>query len=148
MASSHHVNSLCNQIHDLVQSSGLHFMINQTPWSSFITIRRKFINSKDVPVVKPKIETVFSRDEFTRIMEKNKQLEAKNVSLKEALVNLEEEHRAAGLLNEDACDNLLNTIDHLEKELLGLESEVRRKESENLKVKNVIATKKRDYTEY
>ena len=36
------VNSVLNIIHDVVQKSGLHFVINQTPWSSYITIRKKF----------------------------------------------------------------------------------------------------------
>ena len=37
-----HMNSVLNSIHDLIQSSGLHFVIQQTPWSSYITLRKKF----------------------------------------------------------------------------------------------------------
>ena len=113
MASSQTVNSVCNQIHDLIQSSGLHFVINQTPWSSFITIRRKFINPNHAPVVKPRIDSVFCTENFTRIAETNKQLQARNVLLEEALANLEEEQRAAVLQNEDTRENLHNTIDQL-----------------------------------
>ena len=43
MAVLNPANVMCNRIHDVVQSSGLHFVINQTPHSSYITIRRKFI---------------------------------------------------------------------------------------------------------
>ena len=38
------VTKLCNNIHNLVERSGLHFRINQTPFSSYITIRKKLIN--------------------------------------------------------------------------------------------------------
>ena len=36
-----------NRIHDAVQRSGLHFVINQTPFSSYITIRRKFTSERN-----------------------------------------------------------------------------------------------------
>ena len=40
------VNKVLSHIHDVIQASGLHFMINQTPWSSYITIRRKFLDQR------------------------------------------------------------------------------------------------------
>ena len=40
------VDSTLTRIHDVIQKSGLHFVITQTPWSSYITIRRKFTNSR------------------------------------------------------------------------------------------------------
>ena len=43
MAISNEANIACDRIHNLIQKSGLHFIINQTPWSSYITIRRKFV---------------------------------------------------------------------------------------------------------
>ena len=141
MASSQTVNSVCNQIHDLIQSSGLHFVINQTPWSSFITIRRKFINPNHAPVVKPRIDSVFSTENLTRIAETNKQLQARNVLLEEALANLEEEQRAEVLRNQDTRDNLHNTIDQLEGKITDLESELRKKEIEAADAKKVITTK-------
>ena len=141
MASSYDVNSVCNQIHDLVQTSGLHFVINQTPWSSFITIRRKFINPKHVPVIQPPTEATFCTDNLTRMTEINKQLVVKNVGLEEALASVEEEHRAAALKNEDTRENLHNTIDHLERKIIDLESELRKKEIETSDAKNVIETK-------
>jgi chromosome segregation ATPase len=47
MASNNQATQICNQIHNLVQNSGLHFMINQTPHSSYIPIRRRFIRSEN-----------------------------------------------------------------------------------------------------
>ena len=35
----------CNKINDFIQQSRLHFVINQTPFSPYITIRGKFIIS-------------------------------------------------------------------------------------------------------
>ena len=37
------VKQVCQEIHNLVEESGLHFCINQTPFSSYITLRKKFI---------------------------------------------------------------------------------------------------------
>ena len=37
------INDVCTSIHNFVQSSGLHYVINQTSWSSYITIRKKFV---------------------------------------------------------------------------------------------------------
>ena len=42
------VNLTCARIHDMIQNSGLNFVINQTPWSSYITIRRKFTSGDTV----------------------------------------------------------------------------------------------------
>ena len=73
------VNAVLNSIHNVVQKSGLHFVINQTPWSSYITIRKKFTSPgpyagddgfKDM-------ETVVN-DEVTALSEHNAQMEEKN----------------------------------------------------------------------
>ena len=36
-----------NKIHEAVQASGLHFVIKRTPFSSYITIRQKFVENKE-----------------------------------------------------------------------------------------------------
>ena len=38
------VKQVCQEIHNLVEESGLHFSIKQTPFSSYITLRKKLIN--------------------------------------------------------------------------------------------------------
>ena len=81
------VNTVCDKIHNLVQMSGLHFVINQTPWSSYITIRRKFVNpgAYDVKVKSP--ETVVTN----QLRERNKELEHKLAEVELALAEIEEE---------------------------------------------------------
>ena len=96
MASSPYMNSVCNQIHDVIQSSGLHFAINQTPWSSFITIRRKFIDPNHVPSV----NSANCSEDLSRIRDENLQLRLKNIALKEALACVEEGHRGEVLKHE------------------------------------------------
>jgi hypothetical protein len=49
MATSY-VKTTMTQIHSLIQASGLHFIINSTPFSSYITIRKKVINSEQIPL--------------------------------------------------------------------------------------------------
>ena len=46
MSSNHTmaVLKICNQIHNTVEKSGLHYNINQTPFSSYITIKKKLLN--------------------------------------------------------------------------------------------------------
>ena len=72
------VNSACDRIHSLVQMSGLHFIINQTPWSSYITIRRKFVNpgAYDVTKTKPTEPAIIDQ-----LKERNKNLELKVAEL-------------------------------------------------------------------
>ena len=85
------VNTVCDEIHNLVQMSSLHFVINQTPWFSYITIRRKFVipGAYDVKIKSP--ETVVTN----QLKERNKQLEHKL-----AEVELELEEIIEELINE------------------------------------------------
>ena len=152
MANSIHVNSACNRIHNLIQSSGLHFVINQTPWSSFITIRRKLIDSAREPVTDHFADTKpENHDQLATIEENNRKLEKenealveslatieekfrvaklRNKALEEALVTNEEEFRMAELRRKDTLDNLHDTIDNLEDNLKQLEIELKEKTTE------------------
>ena len=47
---------MCNKIHNTVEKSGLHYSINQTPFSSYITIRKKLINP-EVELLSDSVET-------------------------------------------------------------------------------------------
>ena len=79
MAISLDVNLACTRIHDVIQSSGLHYIINQTPWSSYITIRRKFVN-------KCSISSKVAGDEESDVISK---LRRENEKLKDNLANAE-----------------------------------------------------------
>ena len=70
MALSLDANLACSRIHDVIQSSGLHDIINQTPWSSYITIRRKFVNTGISSIVAANEES----DKLTQLCTENEKL--------------------------------------------------------------------------
>ena len=75
-------------------------MINQTPWSSFITIRRKFIDSAHQSVTDRFADTnTKNQGELATIEEKNRQLEKRNKALEESLATNEEKFRVEKLRN-------------------------------------------------
>ena len=109
------VNSALNIIHDAVQKSGLHFIINQTPWSSYITIRKKFTNLgpyEGDDNLKDK-ETNSVKDELN---EYTKQVEEKNAKTVANLYSKIEKLENA--LEETGCDmkNKMTEIQVLTKE--------------------------------
>ena len=77
-------NVVCTRIHDVVQASGLNYIINQTPWSSYITIRKKFISSAT------STSDHVIQDDAEVLVGKNKQLGKKITNLELEVVNLEE----------------------------------------------------------
>ena len=85
MAVSNDANIVCTRIHDFIQNSGLHFIINQTPWSSYITIRRKFISAV--------ANASNSIDDKKILVDKNKTLEKKLAKLELELVAVEEDNK-------------------------------------------------------
>ena len=106
------VNSVCERIHSLVQMSGLHFNINQTPWSSYITIRRKFVSPGSYDVKTMCTETVV----MEQLKEKIKQLEHKLAGAEFQVEELQEKF-ANKQENHEKTINLLNSkIDTLEKD--------------------------------
>ena len=122
MTSSIHVNSMCNSIHNLIQSSGLHYVINQTPWSSYITIRKKFIDPNPASAVE-------NPAEFAEV---NRELEKKNEALKVALGKVKKEQYEAELRNKVTVGNLHDIVDNLEYALRVLK---RRKQKLQLYIK-------------
>ena len=89
MATSYDANVACSQIHEFVQASGLHFVIKQTPWSSYITLRKKFVNSDNFL---NGANTHAMSPDLATLDEKNKQLENKVAKLELELVEAEEEY--------------------------------------------------------
>ena len=94
---------ISNKIHSLIQSSGLHYAINQTPFSSYITIRHKFILTNGPPI--SDLETADS-------------LEKENCDRKKELAKLVKEKGALEKLNNDLKsehDNLIFRNQNLEE---------------------------------
>ena len=106
MASFYDVNTVCNNIHNLIQSSGLHFVINQTPWSSYITIRKKSIGPH--LAAKPAPEGC---------IEENEKLKEQIITLENALANIEEDAKVEEQRSKQLIDNLHSKLDDLEKSL-------------------------------
>ena len=127
MASFVHVNSICSNIHSFIQDSGLHFVINSTPFSSYITIRKKLVDpdkvvSKESSELASNLKHCNSRhDELTILTAKYEKLRLKNNYLEEALVHVEEEAEGSEIKSKERIANLHSTIDKLETKIKSLE---------------------------
>ena len=130
MASISDVNSVCDRIHSIVQMSGLHFIINQTPWSSYITIRRKFVSPGAYNAKIKSNETAM----IDQLKERNKHLENKVAELEFQLVELEKKSK-----NEK--DHYKKNVEHLHTKIATLEKETKTKDitiqNINTKVSNL-----------
>ena len=144
------VNSVCDHIHSLVQMSGLHFIINQTPWSSYITIRRKFVNPGGYSEVKSKCTEPVVMDQLKETI---KDLENKLSKVESECVELEEEYNDEKEKHKKTVDYLNSKIDTLEKErnvkdeiIQNINSHFNTKVSDlNSKVEELEAFKKETY---
>ena len=121
MTTFYDVNAMCNKIHNLVQSSGLHFVISQTPWSSYITIRRKFAGP--APAVQPNLASLGLVSS-----EQNEKLKQQIIDLENAVVNAQEESNVAEHRAEKVVQNLHSKIDNLENSLASAEFNLEKKE--------------------
>lgn len=118
------VNRVCNQIHELVQSSGLHFVINQTTWSSYITIRRKFVDPKSAHDVKSSVAVY---DELVDLREKNKLLENRVNDLERELVDTQEEDTTIENRAKETIKNLHSKIETLDCTVAAFEFNLKKK---------------------
>ena len=137
----HDVNSVINRIHELVQSSGLHFVIQQTPWSSYITLRRKFasptsydfnMKEEESAVIN---ELVVEKEKQKHLEEKLDQMEVKLVKNKEEFVLVTENYKKT-------IANLNSKIEVLENTLDKTECDVKSKMAE---ISMIEKEKKRNY---
>ena len=121
---TYEVNVACARIHEAIQTSGLHFIINQTPWSSYITIRRKFVHPRPtLDEVNVKDEKVVVNDKLANLSEKNKQLVSKLATVELEIVETEKEIKASKQKHE-------KTVQHLHEKLLTLENTLEEKEKD------------------
>ena len=118
MASISDVNAVCDRIHSIVQMSGLHFIINQTPWSSYITIRRKFVSPGAYNAKTTATETAM----IDQLKEENKHLEHKVTELEFQFVEHEKK-----LKNEK--HNYKKNVELLNTKIATLEKESKTKDA-------------------
>ena len=48
MTGNSKANYVCNQVLRVIKESDLNYLVNETPYSAFITIRKKFIKNREV----------------------------------------------------------------------------------------------------
>ena len=116
------VDSVCTRIHEFIQSSGLHFVINQTPWSSYITIRRKFVNQGGQ----------YLPDELKISSDKNERLEKKLAYLETELEAKKKEKNEY----QECLKKLHSKLETLKSEVVALEKEKKVKDDV---IKNINA---------
>ena len=106
---------MCNSIQNLIQSSGLHYVINQTPWSSYITLRKKFIDPNPASAVEDLVESYSeSQENPAEFAEVNRELKKKNKAFEVALGTVKKEQYEVDLRNKESVDNLHDIVDNLE----------------------------------
>jgi hypothetical protein len=82
----HTLQKCCNEVRQSLVYSGLHYFIEESPHSNWITIRKKFIcNQQDDPkeIVACKVEDL--QADYSELEEKHKQLEQRLEDLETSL---------------------------------------------------------------
>ena len=101
-------------------------MINQTPWSSYITLRKKLIDPNHTAV-----KTYPNSQENTyKVSEVNRELKKKNKALEVALSEVEKEQWKRELRNKESVDHLQESIDNLEDFIKELQTSLKEKEAD------------------
>ena len=113
-------------------------MINQTPWSSYITIRRKFVDPKKAAVLGLSAGNASCNflENNEKLVEQNLQITMKNKTLENELVALEEEVKNAEVRNKEVIETLHAKLVQIETENKSIQSEL------NKKVKDIKALEK------
>ena len=104
-----------NKIHDAVQDSGLHFVINRTPFSSYITIRQKFVNDQENKMLENSSENAML-NQLVDLKARVEKLQDEKIVLEEMCVLKEEEILNLQHESDQKLQNLHNFTDKLEAE--------------------------------
>ena len=111
-------NSVCNQVLQIIKESNLNFLINETPYSAFVTIRKKFVRScAEVTLEKEVIHEKSAREDIpnNELEDKFEALVVENNNLKEKLIQLESENKTMNIRLEIAKGQLSNKTDAFEE---------------------------------
>ena len=149
MTSENSANFACGQILFSLKSSQLNYVLKETPYSAYITIRKKFLKSIEHPENND-VNRIMTREEADRDFKEHiKQVEKENTNLRErntevervlALMRIELEEMETknhDLLNtnsdlEDKVEELYRETSHLDQ----LNQEIENLKFENQKVKS------------
>ena len=111
-------NSACNQVLQIIKESNLNFLINETPYSAFVTIRKKFVKcSAEVTLETEVIHEKPARENISNNELDNKfeALVVENNNLKEKLIQLESDNKNINIRLEIAKGQLSNKTDAFEE---------------------------------
>jgi len=148
MTSENSANFACGQILFSLKSSQLNYIVKETPYSAYITIRKKFLKSFEQSEANI-VNRIMTREQADRdLKEHTKQVERENLNLRERNIEVERdlalmrieleemETKNHDLLDknsdiEDKIEDLYRETSHIEQ----LNQEIDNLKCENLKVK-------------
>ena len=140
MAAVSHVNLVLSDIQNIINKSGLHFIINHTPFSCYITLRKKLVNPDKLPDYESLKPSAILERQDPQIENLDK-LKFRNTSLEEALVQLEEDTDASTKEFKETVATLHSRIDDLQTKNGVLDSELLVRDSNVDTLKKEIKTK-------
>ena len=114
MTGNYSANFVCNQILRVIKESELNYLINETPYSSFITIRKKFVKNSDAHKAP---ENPSSGDDLVL---GDVVLRQENISLRCKLKNLQKDKCEIEIKNEE----LVLNVEGLNKNIVILKKEI------------------------
>ena len=135
----------CGQILFCLKMSNLNYMVKETPYSAYVTIRKKFTKVSNVetpPSIKVNESNEKLRKEHNLLEQKYKALYSENGHLKIDLENLEVKVEALETINADLKNKLDEAESKLEKAQTDLEEETSSLKLEKSKVMNENITLK------
>ena len=162
MAGDSSPHNACGQILFSLKMTKLNYVVKGTPFSAYITIRKKFIQSSFVPQPDVAIEKVTATEnELVSLKEKNRDLETKlaliTFELEETQVKNEVLEKENGKLEDDIEEvlnekrNVIKDKDELSIENLKFKSDIAEEKKANdalsKKYENFKKVEKRKYSE-
>ena len=108
-------NSVCNQVLQIIKESKLNFLINETPYSAFVTIRKKFLKCSAEVTLETELIHEKPARENGELDNKFEALLVENNNLKERVSKLESDNKNMNIRLEIAKGQLSNKNDAFEE---------------------------------
>ena len=109
-------NSVCNQLLKIVKDSNLNYLVNETPYSAYVTIRKTFVrNSSEVTLAGKDLNQENLAKENDAPQDKFEALIVENNTLRRKLSQLESDNKNINIRLEIAKGQLSNKNDAFEK---------------------------------
>ena len=140
-----YVNRTLYQIYDLIQTSGLHFLINSTPFSSYITIRKQLVNVDQIPLTDASSLIEPQQDDLLLLRDVLANLKSRNNSPEEALVNTKEDAKYVGTKTNEMFVNLHSKLDNLKTRNHSLGKEYANRDSKIEALEKEIKVRKKTF---